>query len=176
MELKLDLCTLRPCRPSDRDDIVRHANNANVARHLRERFPHPYTLRDADDWISYVAGQSPLQNLAITLDGHVIGGIGVMPGTDSQRISAEIGYWLGEAFWGRGIATSALAGMTRYAFDTFPELNRVFALVDEDHPASIRVLEKAGYRREGRLLGAAIKHGIIHDQILYAVTRAEIAK
>jgi [ribosomal protein S5]-alanine N-acetyltransferase len=173
MEIPLALCTLRPFRPGDQADIVRHANNANVARHLRERFPHPYTKRDADDWIARMASESPPLNLAIAVDGHVIGGIGVAPGADSQRISAETGYWLGEAFWGRGIATCALAGMTHYAFRALPELNRLFAFVDEDHPSSIRVLEKAGFRREGYLLGSAIKHGQIHNQFIYAQTRAE---
>jgi ribosomal-protein-alanine N-acetyltransferase len=174
MEQKLALCTLRPCRTGDRADLVRHANNSSVACHLRERFPHPYTLRDADDWIARVADQTPPLNLAITIDNRVIGGIGIAPGADSHRISAEIGYWLGESFWGRGIATCALAGMTQYAFATFPELNRLFAYVDEDHPASIRVLEKAAYRREGRLLGSAIKYGRIHDQLMYAITRGEL--
>jgi len=176
MHVTLDLCTLRPCRPGDQPDIVHHANNPNVARHLRDLFPQPYTLKDASDWLTRVSRQSPSLNLAITIDDRFIGGIGLAPGSDIHRISAEVGYWLGEEFWGRGIAACALRGFTQYAFATFPELNRIFAYVDENHPPSIRVLEKAAYRREGHLLGVAIKHGQIHSQFLYAITRSEAAK
>lgn len=175
MQVTLELCTLRPCRPGDQPDIVLHANNPNVARHLRDLFPQPYTLKDASDWLTRVGRQSPPLNLAITIDDRFIGGIGLAPGTDIHRISAEVGYWLGESHWGRGIAACALLGFTQYAFITFPDLNRIFAYVDEDHPPSIRVLEKAHYRREGHLLGAAIKHGQIHNQFLYAITRDEAA-
>jgi RimJ/RimL family protein N-acetyltransferase len=173
MHVALGLCSLRPCRDGDAADIVRHANNPNVARHLRDLFPQPYTLKDARDWLAHCSKQSPPQNFSITVDDRFIGGIGLSPGSDIHRISAEVGYWLGEEYWGRGIAACALGGFTQYAFATFPELNRLFAYVDEDHPASIRVLEKAAYRREGHLLGAAIKQGHIRNQFLYAVTRAE---
>jgi len=167
------ILSLRPCRDGDQPDIVRHANNPNVARHLRDLFPQPYILKDANDWLARVSRQSPPLNLAITIDDRFIGGIGLAPGSDIHRVSAEVGYWLGEEFWGRGIAACALRGFTHYAFTTFPDLNRVFAYVDEDHPSSIRVLEKAAYRREGHILGAAIKHGQIRNQFLYAITRAE---
>jgi ribosomal-protein-alanine N-acetyltransferase len=173
MEIKLALCALRPCREGDQAEIVRHANNPNVALHLRERFPQPYRWADADEWIARVAGQSPVVNFAITVDDRFVGGIGLVLGADIHRVSAEVGYWLGESAWGRGIATCALQGITQYAFTTFPELNRVFAYVDEDHSASTRVLEKARFRREGRLIGAAIKQGRIRNQFLYAITRAE---
>jgi RimJ/RimL family protein N-acetyltransferase len=170
------ILSLRPCRDGDQPDIVRHANSPNVARHLRDLFPQPYTLKDANDWLARVSRQSPPLNLAITIDDRFIGGIGLAPGADIHRVSAEVGYWLGEEFWGRGIAACALAGFTHYAFATFPDLNRIFAYVDEDHPPSIRVLEKAHYRREGHLTGAAIKHGQIHNQFLYAMTRMEAAQ
>jgi len=173
MQIELAHCTLRPCRDGDQVDIVRHANNPNVAMHLRDRFPQPYTGADADEWISRVAKQSPALNFAICVEDRLVGGIGLMPGSDMHRVSAEVGYWLGEAVWGRGIATCALQGVTQYAFATFTELNRLFAYVDEDHAASVRVLEKAGFRREGHLIGAAIKQGQIRDQFLSGITRAE---
>jgi RimJ/RimL family protein N-acetyltransferase len=173
MEILLELCKLRPCRDGDQADIVQHANNPKVAMHLRDRFPQSYTWADADEWIARVARQTPALNFAICLEDRLGGGIGLMPGTDIHRVSAEVGYWLGEAVWGRGIAACALRGVTQYAFATFTELNRIFAYVDEDHAASIRVLEKAGFRREGHLIGAVIKQGQIRDQFLYAITRAE---
>jgi RimJ/RimL family protein N-acetyltransferase len=174
MNISLELCSLRPCFNGDESDIVRHANNPNVGRHLRDLFPQPYTHKDARDWVAHCAKQSPPHNLAITVDDRFIGGIGLSRGADIHRISAEVGYWLGEEFWGRGIAACALRGFTEYAFSTFPYLNRLFAYVDEDHPPSIRVLEKSAFRREGQLLGAAIKQGQIRDQFLYAITRAEL--
>src|SRR5688572_17091568 len=122
-------CSLRPFRSGDEADLVRHANNPNVAQHLRERFPQPYTWRAAEEWIAATKTESPPLNLAITVDDRVVGGIGVMPGPDSRRVSAEVGYWLGESQWGRGIATAALALIMRYAFQTFAELNRLFAYV-----------------------------------------------
>lgn len=166
-------CSLRPFRAGDEADLVRHANNANVARHLRERFPQPYTWRAAEEWIALSDGQSPALNLAITVEDRLIGGIGLMAGTDSCRASAEVGYWLGEDFWGRGIATCALKQILSYGFQTLPELNRVFAFVDEGHVPSMRVLEKNGFRREGHLLGSSLKRGELRNQFLYGITRAE---
>jgi RimJ/RimL family protein N-acetyltransferase len=168
--------TLRPYRDGDQADMVRHANNPNVARHLRDLFPQPYTWADADGWIRRVAKEKPTLNFAICDEDKVIGGIGLMPGADIHRVSAEVGYWLGESYWGRGIAAAALLELTQYAFATLAELNRLFAYVDEHHTASIRVLEKGRFRREGHLVGAAIKHGHIHNQFLYALTREEAAQ
>src|SRR4051794_12950426 len=87
--------SLRPCRDGDQADIARHANNPNVARHLRDLFPQPYTLKDANDWLARTITQSPPLNLAITIDDRFIGGIGLAPGSDIHRVSAEVGYWLG---------------------------------------------------------------------------------
>jgi RimJ/RimL family protein N-acetyltransferase len=168
--------SLRPYREGDQADIVRHANNPNVARHLRDWFPQPYTWTDADNWIRRASRERPTLNFAIGHEDRVIGGIGLMPGSDIQRVSAEVGYWLGESFWGRGIAAAALVELTGHAFATFVELNRLFAYVDEKHVASIRVLEKAHFRREGHLIGAAIKQGQICNQFLYAITKTEATR
>jgi RimJ/RimL family protein N-acetyltransferase len=167
------ILSLRPFRSGDEADLVRHANNPNVTRHLRERFPQPYTWQAAEEWIAHAQFETPPLNLAITLDDRLIGAIGLAPGTDSRRVSAEVGYWLGQEYWGRGIATRALAEIASYAFANLPELNRLFSYVDEGHVASIRVLEKNGFRLEGRLIGASIKNGELRDQDLYAITRAE---
>ena len=111
-------------------------------------------------------------NFAIAVNDKVAGGIGLLPGTDVNRVQAEIGYWLGEEYWGRGIATEAVRGLTRHGFDTL-ELNRLFATPFAGNAASCRVLEKAGYRYEGRMIGCAIKEGRILDQFLYAVMLAK---
>src|SRR5207249_11126313 len=101
--------------------------------------------------------------------------VGLERGIGPRTTPADVGYWRGGAHWRRSIAACALRGFTQYAFATFAELNRLFAYVDEDHTPSIRVLEKAAYRREGHLLGAAIKHAQIRNQFLYGITRAEAA-
>jgi RimJ/RimL family protein N-acetyltransferase len=173
MNLDLGLCSLRPWRDGDQQSLARQANNPKVALHLRERFPRPYTLADAEAWIAVASVESPALNLAIVVQEQAVGGIGLAPGSDIHRVSAEVGYWLGEEFWGRGIATCALRGLTHYAFAEFAILNRLFAYVDADHPASIRVLQKAGFREEGKLIGGAIKQRRIVDQFLFAVQRGE---
>ena len=104
------------------------------------------------------------------MDGEAVGGIGIELHTDVERVSAEIGYWLGESMWGRGIATEALTAVTAEAFKRF-ELTRLYALPFADHAASVRVLEKAGYVREGHLRQSAIKDGKIRDQLLFAAYR-----
>jgi ribosomal-protein-alanine N-acetyltransferase len=172
MELNLDLCTLRPWRDGDQYDLVRHANNRQVWLGLRDRFPHPYTLADAEAFLTRVQAQDPITIFEITVADRPVGGIGLVLGDDVERISAEIGYWLGEEFWGRGIATAAVRGLTRHALAT-GDLNRVFAVPYSDNAASIRVLRKCSYRHEGTLRGSAIKDGRIRDQELYAITREE---
>lgn len=167
MELRGERCTVRPWRSSDEGALVRHANNHNVARQLRDRFPHPYTSSDARRFIQLVAGAAPATNFAIVVD-EPCGGIGFSPGTDVERYSAEIGYWLGEAYWGRGIASEALSLVSRYAFDECGLL-RLFALPFADNVQSIRVLEKAGYAREGVLVAASVKYGLPRDQAIYAL-------
>lgn len=167
MRIEGQRCIVRLWRPRDADALVRHANSLNVARQLRDRFPHPYTRGDAAAFLRHIAPADPPTNYAIEVNGEAAGGIGFVPGTDVERFSAEIGYWLGEAHWGRGITSEALALVTAYAFDAF-NLLRFFALPFADNAASVRVLEKAGYRREGRLVSSAVKYGAPRDQFIYA--------
>lgn len=170
MELQRALCTVRSWQWSDRDSLVKHANNRKIWMNVRDRFPHPYRNDDAERWLTYAKSSRPETNFAIAVDGNAVGGIGFVLQDDVNRIAAEVGYWLGEEFWGRGITTAALCAVTEYAFATF-ELRRLFASVFEWNPASCRVLEKAGYTCEGRLMRSAIKDGKTIDQFLYAITR-----
>jgi RimJ/RimL family protein N-acetyltransferase len=173
MELRGQRCVLRRWRSRDLASLVHHANNANVSRYLRERFPYPYTRRDARAFLANAAGSgSDDTRLAIDVDGEAVGGIGVIIGTDIERYSAEVGYWLGEELWGRGIATEAL---TLFTADVFERLNllRIFAVAAAANTGSARVLEKAGYQREGVLRSAAVKFGQQHDQVLYARINAK---
>ena len=151
----------------DAESLTRYANNRNVSRNLRDAFPFPYTLADATEWLGHAIERSPESNWAIASATEVIGGIGLTFGSDVHRRSAEIGYWLGEPFWGRGIATAALIAVTEYAFAEH-DLARLHAGVYEWNPASARVLEKAGYVLEGRLRKSVTKDGQTIDQLVYA--------
>lgn len=161
---------IRPYESGDVAALVKHANNQKVWKNLRDRFPHPYTRAHAIDWVRHARLQDPLQDFAIAADVELIGGIGVHIQDDVHRRSAEIGYWLGETFWGRGIATRAVDAMTDYAFATYP-IVRIYAHVFEGNPASARVLEKAGYECEGRLRKSVYKDGRLLDQLVYGIVR-----
>ena len=168
MELRGERCVLRRWRARDLGSLIHHANNINVSRFLRDRFPYPYTRRDARAFLASAAGSgSDDTRLAIDVDGEAVGGIGVIIGTDIERYSAEVGYWLGEEYWGRGIVTEAL---TLFSEDVFERLNllRLFAVAADANVASARVLEKAGYQKEAVMRSAAVKFGQPNDQLLYA--------
>ena len=165
--LRGERCTIRPWQKTDAESLERHANNINVARNLRDRFPHPYTSKEARAFLRHVAGEEDPSNLAIDVGGAAVGAVGYVPGRDVERFSAEIGYWLGEEFWGRGIATEAVVLVTAFAFRQLNYL-RLFALPFADNPASARVLEKAGYVQEAVLRASSVKYGVPKDQLLYA--------
>lgn len=171
MMLRGTRCTLRPWLASDAEALVRHANNINVARHLRDRFPHPYTRENAREFLRAVAGADPPTTFAIDVDGEAAGGLGYVAGSDVERYSAEVGYWLGESLWNRGIASEALELFMRYAFDDL-RLLRLYALPLAENAASIRVLEKAGFAREGTLRASCVKYGAPRDQVLFAKINA----
>lgn len=170
MELQCGVCLVRTWRESDAAGIARHANDRDIWLHLRDRFPHPYRLADAVAYIRSVAPQTPPTSFVIVAADEPAGGISLRPGEDIERCSAEIGYWLGRAYWGRGMATAAVRAVTEYAFTSL-DLLRVFAVPFTDNAASLRVLEKAGYVREGLLRSSAIKAGQVRDQYLYAAVR-----
>ncbi len=161
---------IRPYEASDVASLVKYANNKNVWKNLRDRFPHPYRRVDALAWLRYTKAQDPTHDFAIAGDMGVIGGIGLHLQDDVHRRSAEIGYWLGEPYWNRGIASEAVVAMTDFAFANFP-LVRLYAHVFEGNPASERVLEKAGYDLEGRMCKSAYKDGKLLDQMIYGIVR-----
>jgi ribosomal-protein-alanine N-acetyltransferase len=173
MELDCGLCVVRSWRPADAASLARHANDRDIWLALRDRFPHPYTEDDAEKWIAFATAQDPETSLAIDVKGDAVGGIGFQLRTDVERCGAEVGYYLGKQYWGRGIVTAALQQATVFALQRFA-LTRVYALPFADNAASIRVLEKAGYRCEGRLRRSAVKDGVVKDQLLYAVTDEDV--
>jgi [ribosomal protein S5]-alanine N-acetyltransferase len=161
----------------DAPALARLANNIKVAQYLRDRFPHPYRLEDAVEWLSKTTTKSTDLVFAICkLDGTYVGNIGLLPLTDVERITYEIGYWLGEEFWGQGIMTDALTCFSKYAFEAHPELLRLEAGAFGPNIGSQRVLAKAGYTLEGRRRRAAIKNGQVIDLVMYGLLREECLK
>jgi RimJ/RimL family protein N-acetyltransferase len=166
LQIGLDDVFIRPYRDSDTHSLVTSANNPRVARDLREAFPHPYTEQDARNWLGRCRRHSPITHFAIAggaENAGVIGGIGVIPGTDVHRIESELGYWLAEPYWGRGIMTRAVSAFVPAAASRFG-LRRIFARVFTRNRASARVLEKSGFTREALLRNGAIKDGVVLDE------------
>jgi [ribosomal protein S5]-alanine N-acetyltransferase len=168
-QFKLKTCMVRPFRSGDADSIAHHANNRNVWINLRDAFPHPYYINDAIAFINIAMSIEPPTIFAIEKDNKAVGAIGFKVGKDVERLSAEIGYWLAETYWGQGVVTEGLMAVSKYAIDQF-NLKRIFAVPFDWNPASFRVLEKAGYVLEGRMENSAIKDGKIISQLLYAYT------
>ncbi|MCA8832907.1 GNAT family N-acetyltransferase [Hymenobacter pini] len=159
---------LRPWRFSDAAALARHANDKRISCNLRDTFPHPYTPQDAEFFLSLVADSSRDLFLAIEVDGEAVGGIGVHFKSDVRRRSAEIGYWLTPACWGRGIVTEAVRTLSAYVLANF-DVCRLYAAIFATNPASGRVLEKAGYELEARLRRSIVKDGQLLDSLLYAL-------
>ena len=172
MRLELETCCVRSWETGDLASLVEHADNRRIWENLRDRFPHPYTRRDGLTFLRRVKDVWPETTFAIDVSGKAVGGIGFVLQQDVERVSAEIGYWLGEPYWGRGICTEALRAVTRFAIAEHG-LTRVFAVPFAHNTASCRVLAKAGFRVEGHLRRSAIKDGRIVDQLLYAYVASE---
>jgi [ribosomal protein S5]-alanine N-acetyltransferase len=160
-------CVLRPWREEDQADLLRLANNRRVWRNMTHTFPHPYTQVDAELWLRIAADPGRSIQLAIEVHGQVAGGIGAIAGEGIYEATAQFGYWVGEPFWGRGIATAA-AGALAMRIGDEGLFARLEAHVFEWNPASMRVLEKAGFTREAVLRCAATKDGRLIDTVLYA--------
>ena len=170
MLLDLGDIRIRNWRRDDLDALLRYANNPRIAANLRDQFPHPYTRRDGIDYLNYVRTMDVPMSFAIEHGGEAVGGIGFKLGIDIARLSVEMGYWLAEPFWGRGFTTRAVVASSEWAFDAYKVI-RIFATVFLHNTASMRVLEKAGFEREGVLRRSAIKNGEILDQVMYAKVR-----
>lgn len=170
MQLDCGVCVVREWKRGDEWDLVQSADNPNVSRYLTDRFPNPYTLQDAYAWIDLNEAKRNNTNFAITVGGSVAGGIGYSLGAYETRLTATIGYWLAQPFWGRGVTTAALQKLTDYAFDAH-RLRRISSVVMAPNVASMRVLEKAGYVREGVMRNAVVKHGEVYDLVLFATVR-----
>lgn len=162
---------LRPWTLDDRESLLRHANDEGVSRGLSDRFPFPYTVNDANNFLSHPV-EAPSVVLAIEIDGEAVGGIGLRPGEDTLRIGGQLGYWLGRRYWGMGIMSRIVPRWCEYVFASYG-FERLQATVLSNNPASARVLEKSGFVREGTLRRAAIKRNEVFDLWMYAMLRPQ---
>lgn len=171
--LRLRRCLLRAYDEKDVQSLAKAANSPKTARWMRNAFPHPYTTDDAKKWISVANSASPIRDFAICrLDGSsVIGGIGLKARDDIHYRTMEIGYWLAEDQWQKGIATEAVTAFSDWAFDNFSFLLRLEAEVFEGNLASARVLEKAGFAFEARQEKAVEKLGAVMNTFTYCKFR-----
>lgn len=170
MRIDCASCAIRDWRPDDESALVAVADNRKIWRNLQHGFPHPYTRADARQWFALPAAMREPTHWAIEVDGVAVGGIGVDLGEGVFERSAHFGYWLGEPYWGRGLMSEAARATSVYALDRFG-LARLEAGVFAWNPASMRVLEKAGFVREGVLRKSVFKDGVLIDRVLYALVR-----
>lgn len=162
---------LRLWQKADRYVLTELANNIKIWNNVRDRMPHPYHLQHANAFIKYCRKQRPPHVLAIEVDGQPAGCIGLELQDDISRISAELGYWIGEKYWGKGIATEAVRQMLEYTFITFPHLIRIYARVFKSNTTSMRVLEKSGFHLESVQQQSAIKNNAITDEYIWVKFR-----
>ncbi|MCC8180442.1 MAG: GNAT family N-acetyltransferase [Planctomycetes bacterium] len=163
---------LRQFRPDDREPMQLLANDPEVAKYLADRFRHPYTLEDADAWIGLTEAETRPCNFAVVWQGRFVGDIGLVPLADIHSCTAEIGYWLGQPFWGMGLMTRAVRLLLPYAFEELLFVRLQAEVFSENFP-SMHVLEKNGFVREGTMRKHIRKNGRIHDAVLYARLRNE---
>ncbi len=166
MILSDSVVTLRPLSITDKFRLVEIANNKNISSNLRDGFPNPYTLENAEGFIANVSKADPPEVFAIEWEGEYVGNIGLHKGTDVYRKSAEVGYFLGEPYWNKGIMPRAVNLICEYGFREL-DIVRIHAGIFEFNPSSMRVLEKCGFRREAIFKNAVFKNGKICDEYRY---------
>ncbi|MBS1795317.1 MAG: GNAT family N-acetyltransferase [Acidobacteria bacterium] len=159
---------LRPWRIEDLEDVARAADNPRIRANMSDEFPD-----SAEKWAKFLAAVVDNERIlyrAVEIDGRVGGAIGIGPQTGVHRRNAELGYWLAEEFWGRGIITAAIREIVALGFAAF-DIDRIFARPFESNAGSHRALEKAGFRLEARFEKTIVKDGALLDELVYAVRR-----
>ncbi|MBK7407461.1 MAG: GNAT family N-acetyltransferase [Saprospirales bacterium] len=171
--VQTDRFILREFSLADAPSFAHLANNRKVWAGVRDAFPHPYTLENAKEFIEMVTADQPTHVFAIEIDGKAVGAIGYFVQEDVYRYSAEIGYWLGEPYWGQGLMTEVVKLMVEKTFER-SNVWRLYAGVYHTNTGSQRVLEKAGFQKEGVLRKAVFKDGQVLDEVRYAFLRPDL--
>ncbi len=161
---------LRPWKKEDLPSLVKHANNFEIAKNMLDHFPHPYTKEEGEKFLEMVTEKDPPTILAIEIDGEAVGSIGLHPKNDIMRKNGELGYWLAEQYWGKGIITKAIKQMSDYGFENF-DIERIFARPFGTNIASQKALEKAGYKLEAHLENTLYKNQEYQDELIYALRK-----
>jgi [ribosomal protein S5]-alanine N-acetyltransferase len=164
---------LRPWQADDLDSLVKNANNPDVAKFMMNKFPSPYTEEDGKNFIAFASAPEIPLIKAIVVDEKAVGGIGLNLKEDIMCKNAEMGYWLGEDYWGKGIMSSVIMKMVLHGFENF-DINRIFARPFGTNIGSQRVLEKAGFTFEGKFEKTIFKNGEYLDELFYAIRRSEM--
>jgi len=173
MEIIFEGIALRPWCMADAKQLSLIADNKNIADNLRDGFPFPYSLNDAVNWLNMVLPENdPPRFFAITFEKNLIGSIGIVTKSDIYRKNFEIGYYLDQDYWGRGIITKAIRAAASYAFRNF-DILRIYAEPFSDNQGSRKALEKAGFTLEATLKKNVIKNGIIKDSCIYSVLKED---
>ena len=162
------LVSLNALADAHKERLVFLANNKKVWDNLRDYFPFPYRTADAESFIHAVKEQAPQMSFGIFFRQELCGVISLVPQEDVYRNNAEIGYWLGEPFWNKGIGTLAVKLITSYGFRQL-NLKRIQAGIFEFNKASMKVLEKNGFRKEGIFRQSICKNGQFWDEHRYAI-------
>ncbi len=165
-------CSIRKWSLTDAAELAANLSNRKIQDNLRDGLPYPYTEQDAEEYITAMISADPDKTFAfaIVLDDKVIGSIGVFRRENIHCRTAELGYYIGEAYWGKGIMTNAVQQTCEYVF-AHSDILRIFAEPFSYNVASCRVLEKAGFQFEGVLRKNAVKNGKILDMKMYALVR-----
>ena len=168
-------CQIRKWKLSDAKDLAIALSNRKIQDNLRDGLPYPYTEQDGADYISAMlsANEDETFAFAITADNKVVGSIGVFRQENIHRQTAELGYYVAEEYWGKGIMTKAVKQICEYVFDK-SDIIRIYAEPFAYNIASCRVLEKAGFRYEGTLRSNAVKNGNVIDMKMYSLLKAEV--
>ena len=161
---------LRPWELSDLQSLVRHANNPNIARYMTNAFPHPYTEVNGTAFIAFASQQTPRNIFAITVNEEAVGGIGLHHQSDIYSRNAELGYWIGEDYWGKGIVTEAVRQMVSYGFHTW-NIDRIFARPFGSNTASQKVLKKTGFILEAHFKKTIFKNGAYEDEMVFGIRK-----
>lgn len=161
---------LRPWHADDLDSLVEQANNQHIARYMTNMFPHPYSRENGLAFIEFANLAEPFRIFAIEINGKAVGGVGIHPQTDIMCKNAELGYWLGEQYWGKGVMGSVIAAILPYAFKTF-DIERLYGRVFGSNAASQHVLLKNGFILESNIPKVIYKDGIFEDELIYGIRR-----
>ena len=161
---------LRPFTFDDITSVVVYGNNKQIAQYMMDTFPNPYYETNAHKFIEMTMNESPIRIFAIDINDEAVGAIGIHPQQDIFRKNAELGYWLGQSFWGKGVMTAAINQMIVYGFTHF-DITRIFARPFSNNPGSQRVLEKTGFKLEARLEKTILKNGEYLDELIYSIRK-----